>query len=711
MARLSKAQVKLKADRAEARSRGEAAYDAEWERSFYEKCDAAKHDHDRDSGVYEAEIARLALLEPDLDYQFERNPAAKRLGIPVTSLDRMVKARRPKKGSDEDFTLPHWIVEAWPTEVSGADLLGDLQAIFRKYIFYGLPAIADAAALWVLHAWTIDAGDISPFFVLVSPTKRCGKTSMLILLMYLTPRSELASNISPRALFRYIEHIHPTLLIDEADSFVGASEEMRGILNSGHTRVAANVIRNVEINGEQKPKRFSVWAPKAIATIRDLADTLEDRSIVVQLHRKLKTAAVARLRKRDSQEFATLRQKASRWAGGNFDALAADPDPDVPEELNDRAADNWRPLLAIADLAGGDWPHRAREAACILSGAGHEAKSINVECLADIRLAFGDTDAMRSVDLVGALNTDLERPWATWNKGKPLSPKQLAGLLKPFGIISETVHIDGVRDAKGYRRAHFEEVWAAYLGQNYLGQNHFTGPARVIFPSKRPNANGTGTSSIFSSVQDTSPDGSKNSNLSYSHVGLDVWTDKSIQPDAANSFDQDEKREKPANDGHLHACTDRNPKIRSEELSDRLNGGNGTGGFRCDDGAAPGGDQHHEVCAQCGAGRPDDPPTVAVKAKNGRTVYVHERGCLRFWKKEHGDVADDDLTIPPCLDGAASFVTTADNLAALSGITRTARFGCIRTANEGGSTPDAMVGRPIWGRTDDAPDVFRTAPQ
>jgi putative DNA primase/helicase len=142
---------------------------------------------------------------------------------------------------------------------------------------------------------------------------------MLILLMYLTPRSELASNISPSALFRYVEHVHPTLLIDEADSFVGASEEMRGILNSGHTRVAANVIRNVELNGEHLPRRFSVWAPKAIATIRDLADTLEDRSIVVQLQRKPKGAKVARLRKRDCPDFAMLRSKAARWAALGFD--------------------------------------------------------------------------------------------------------------------------------------------------------------------------------------------------------------------------------------------------------------------------------------------------------------------------------------------------------------------------------------------------------
>src|SRR5262249_25407065 len=139
--------------------------------------------------------------------------------------------------------------------------------IFRRYI--ALPKGADIAlALWVLHAWTHDAGDISPFMVLVSPTKRCGKTSVLILLQYLTPRSELASNISAAALFRYIEKEHPTLLIDEADSFVKDNEQLRGILNSGHTKTAAYVIRTVEVNGDHQPHRFSTWAPKAIAAIR-----------------------------------------------------------------------------------------------------------------------------------------------------------------------------------------------------------------------------------------------------------------------------------------------------------------------------------------------------------------------------------------------------------------------------------------------------------
>ncbi len=109
-----------------------------------------------------------------------------------------------------------------------------------------------------------------------------------------------------------------------------------------------------------------------------------------------------------------------------------------PSALNDRAADNWRPLLAIADTAGGEWPKRAREAACVLSGEGHDSAE-NVNLLADIRDAFGDAEVMRSVDLVAELANDPERPWVEWSHGKPLTQKQLGVLLKSFQIKSVTV--------------------------------------------------------------------------------------------------------------------------------------------------------------------------------------------------------------------------------------------------------------------------------
>jgi putative DNA primase/helicase len=476
-------------------------------------------------------ITALAELS-ELAYQRRRLEEAAKLGITVKTLDTMVKRRRARSENDA-AALPHWKVEPWPDDVPGVELLDDIRAIFEKFIV--LPAGAgDALALWVLHAWTMDAGDISPFMVLVSPTKRCGKTSVLIILTYLTPRSELASNISPSALFRYVEDVRPTLLIDEADAFIKDNEEMRGILDSGHTKAAAHVIRNVEVNGEHKPRRFSTWAPKAIATIRALADTLEDRSIVVQLQRKPKAAKVARLRKRDNDEFAVLRRKAARWAADNFTKLA-DPDPKIPDVLNDRAADNWRPLIAIADLAGGHWRRRAREAASVLSGEGHESSSINVELLVDIHAAFSDLNAIRSIDLVTKLTADPERPWVDWKHGKPLTQKQLAGLLTDFHIYSETVHIDGLADAKGYKRIRFEEAWQAYLpGQNTVARSD---PASEA--SKRPSADETGTSSDFSSVLEVGSDGFKNANLSHSHAGLDAWTDSKAGNGTKGEFGQD----------------------------------------------------------------------------------------------------------------------------------------------------------------------------
>jgi putative DNA primase/helicase len=462
-------------------------------------------------------LANLAKLS-ELEYQRKRKGEAKALGVTVDALDRLVKAARAQAQEDET-ALPHWAVEPWDSEVDGGALLNDIEQTFRRYIVLPKGA-AEALALWTLHAWTMDTGDISPFMVLVSPTKRCGKTSVLILLLYLTPRSELASNISASALFRYIELVRPTLLIDEADSFVKDNEEMRGILDSGHTRAAAHVIRNVEVSGEHKPRRFSTWAPKAIATIRALADTLEDRAVMVQLQRKPKTASVARLRRRDSDEFALLRRQAARWADDNFKNLT-DPEPNLPEALNDRAADNWRPLLAIADLAGGPWPMRAREAACLLSGEGHEASSINVELLVDIRKVFGDdNEVMRSADLVSALAADPERPWAEWSRGKPLTQKQLGGLLRPFGIISETVSVPGQKDAKGYKRVRFAEAWAAYCP----GQNPPSPQFQPSEASKRRNADAAGTSRNFRSVADDIGDGSKNGNLSYSHAGSDAST-------------------------------------------------------------------------------------------------------------------------------------------------------------------------------------------
>jgi hypothetical protein len=481
------------------------------------------------AGAAKSEIERLASLSP-IEYDRQRKEEAKKLDIKLDTLDREVAKLRAKQEAADD-TLPHWNVDPCPDPVDGAALLDAIRKVFRRYIV--LPQSADIAlALWVLHAWTMDAGEISPFMVLVSPTKRCGKTSVLVLLQYLTPRSELASNITPSALFRYIEEVRPTLLIDEADSFIKDNEELRGILNSGHTKTAAYVIRTVEVAGDHKPRRFSTWAPKAIATIRKLADTLEDRAIIVLLQRKPPGAQVERLRRRDNDEFAKLRSQAARWAADNSGHLV-DPDPQMPAELNDRAADNWRPLLAIADLAGGSWPALARPAALKLSGESQDS-ALGVELLRDIREAFGGDTVIRSVDLVTKLSADPERPWAEYNHGKPITQRQVARLLDAFHIISCTVHPLSLPHGKGYRRVDFEEAWEAYCpGQNVPAADpDISKRADVQVPVKSAQV------CDFRSVRKGEAHGSKNTNLSNSHAGLHVSTDKKSQGGGEESFDQ-----------------------------------------------------------------------------------------------------------------------------------------------------------------------------
>ena len=108
-------------------------------------------------------IPALAELR-ELAYEKCRVEEAKKLGITVKALDKIVRQHRAQS-QQEQATLPHWKVEPWPNDILGGDLLDDIKAVFERYIV--LPAgAAETLSLWTLHAWTMDAGDCSPFLVL-----------------------------------------------------------------------------------------------------------------------------------------------------------------------------------------------------------------------------------------------------------------------------------------------------------------------------------------------------------------------------------------------------------------------------------------------------------------------------------------------------------------------------------------------------------------
>ncbi|MHC4108400.1 MAG: DUF3631 domain-containing protein, partial [Planctomycetota bacterium] len=278
----------------------------------------------------------------------------------------------------------------------------------------------------------------------------------------LVPRPISTASITPAAVFRTIEKYRPVFLIDEADTAVAKNEELRALINAGHTRTSAFVVRTV--GDEHEPRLFSTWCPKAIALIGRLPDTTEDRAIVIAMRRKTKDEKVERLRgDRLEGETVTLQRMACRWGRDHLDELR-DADPDMPEELDDRAQDSWRPLLAIADVAGGAWPDRARKAARMLSGAAEKDEgSARILVLTDIRELFAEhsVDRLPSSEIVDALVKLEDRPWPEWRHGQPLSTAALAKLLKPFGIRPKPMDWRGAHP-KGTRGYALEDMTDAF---------------------------------------------------------------------------------------------------------------------------------------------------------------------------------------------------------------------------------------------------------
>lgn len=401
-------------------------------------------------------IKTLAKLNP-LEYDQQRQAAATALGIRTATLDAEVKRI---KGGDANSDLPFDEVEAWPESVDGAALLDEIADTIRRFIVCSREA-SNGAALWATMTWFMDVVQVAPIAAITAPEKRCGKSTLLDVLRLLSRRALSASSISPAALYRAVEAWEPTLLIDEADAFMRDNEELRGIINSGHTRGSAYVVRTV--GDDHTPKKFSTWGAKAIAGIGSLADTIADRSIALELRRKIPGESVQRLRYAESGLFERLASKLARFADDNRDAVR-NARPDIPRQLNDRAQDNWEPLLAIADVAGGQWPSLTRATALVLSGEAEITFTHGAELLADIRAAFEKTgkDRISSADLIALLCADDEAPWATFNRGAPLRPRQLAKKLEPYGIKSKTVRV-GCATPKGFELNQFEDAFLRYL--------------------------------------------------------------------------------------------------------------------------------------------------------------------------------------------------------------------------------------------------------
>lgn len=364
-------------------------------------------------------------------------------------------------------------VEPWPEPVNGEMLLDELAGILSRFVVLP-PDAAETLALWSLHTYAFQLREVTTYLGIESPEKRCGKTTLLSVLQQLTHRPISASNISSSALYRMIEETRPTLLIDEADTLLTGNDELRGILNSGYTRSTAYVVRVGHIapgrketasteaqdrRGVPQLLRFSCWCPKAIAAIGALPETLADRSIVIRMRRKNPDEQSERLRR---LETANVRRCCARFVLDHAEEIGTGQ-VEIPAELHDRAADIWEPLLLLADLAGGDWPAKARKAALALSCSVVQHPPIRA-LLVDVMVAFEEHGQTRlfSREIVDWLNSRGDRPWCELKDSRSVSDRWLAQQLRPYGISPRTMWIGG-GSARGYTKEEIVSVFLRYV--------------------------------------------------------------------------------------------------------------------------------------------------------------------------------------------------------------------------------------------------------
>lgn len=352
-----------------------------------------------------------------------------------------------------------------PLPQNGVLLLDDIARQVRRFLVADQTSI-DAIALWIVFAHIAQKAFICPNLCFNSATKACGKSTALDIVSRLVPKAIPTSNITPAALFRVIEAFTPTLVIDEADSMFRNNDDLRTILNSGFSRLAAYVIRTV--GDDFEARTFNVFCPKVIALIGNLPDTLASRSIIVKMRRRKPDEEIQRLRSDIDQGFDELKSRIVRFTLDYGEKILA-IDPEIPSSLSDRQADCWRELLRIADFVRGAWPKKARAAALELCSKDDDSSDNSIRLLADIQTIFAEAPERSkwpSETLVDALKNIEESPWLEYGYGKGLTTNRLAKMLSRFDIHPRTLR-SGTSTPKGYTVESFTDAFARYLPQNH----------------------------------------------------------------------------------------------------------------------------------------------------------------------------------------------------------------------------------------------------
>jgi putative DNA primase/helicase len=399
---------------------------------------------------------------PSEQHEAKLAALAKRLGEELSAL----RDEFSEFAAESTVTPPvtNWHVDPWHDPVATVALLQELIIKIRKHIV-AQPHEVLAIVLWVLMAWIHGvAATHSPYLVATSAEPDSGKSTLLGVLGFLVPKPFTGAEPTGPSVYRFVDCEKPTLLVDEADDLFQRKSDVKHIFNVGWTR-GTKIPRQVQVQGVSTTVWFDPFCPKVVGLLgTNVPRALMGRCIVIKLWPKKADEKIEDFSYTDDKEFAKLRRKLARWSADNAAAIRK-PKPRLPENFNNRLAANWHLLLAIAELADGTWPRRAREAAERLSGTARRP-SWGVQLLQ----AFGAIFAtgrreVTSQEVVDAITADPTSQWVEYNRGGPITQRQVAHLLEPYDIFPVAIHPTkrSTVTRRGYQSRQFEDAFSRYV--------------------------------------------------------------------------------------------------------------------------------------------------------------------------------------------------------------------------------------------------------
>jgi hypothetical protein len=355
--------------------------------------------------------------------------------------------------------------EQMPLE-TGAELLDQAANFYREFAVLPGSTYADMLAAWAMHTYVFKAWNFTPHLGILSDLPESGKSRVRRLTTLLSDRPKvLEGNYSAPTFVRWMVKKSKTggiVAMDETDRIFrteNSAPQFQGPFNSSFAWDGTND----KCSGSDEIIEQPIYCPIVFAGLRFLPRACMTRSILVYMEKRKPEQEISKFDPRIHSSWGVgIGQSMGQWAKMNALELS-DAMPDLPDGCEDRKAEKWQPLFAIAQVAGHGWLERIHAAYEEITGgiAAEPVLSPLAQLLLDIRKVWTG-DRMYSTTLIQRLMVLPGAPYATrWPKDNPLVAKQeLATLLRPKGIGPKKMRIEGGDPAAGYERTMFDPLWA-----------------------------------------------------------------------------------------------------------------------------------------------------------------------------------------------------------------------------------------------------------